>query len=140
MTQEELFGFGFYFAMGKRLPNEKGDLKDFKIIRMSAVKGEDYYKFEGRLIKKLGDTPKRDREIRARQLHALIEKYTGVGKIFIIIVNNAHLLNIKMLLCFKSFHESKNAEFVLLGTTEKIKEIIEKDDGIRLRMVSIPGN
>lgn len=65
------------------------------------------------MIKKLKELPKRSAETRARQLKLLIEKYTDKGKIFIMIINKDHLLNERILLCFKSFCEMgllKNGE------------------------------
>lgn len=149
MTQEPIFrfigsaGIGGGFIAGNKLPKEKGSLKDFKIVRLPAIKDEDYARFEQRLIKKLGETPKRGGEIRARQLKALIEKFTGKGKMFIIIINKAHLLHHKTLRCFKGIHELDTNEgihpgFVLLGDIDKINDLLKKEESIRLRTTILP--
>lgn len=121
MSQESIFrligkaGLSGSFAFGKKLPREKGGLKDFKIVRIPAVEGEDYSKFERRLIKKLGETPKRGAEIRARQLIALIKKHTDKGKLYIIIVSKAHMLLQHTLHCLKGLHEIGDMDNVYPG-------------------------
>jgi hypothetical protein len=151
-TQESLFKFACLgrfdggFIAGSKLPKERGNLKDFKIVRMTAIDGEDYTKFERRLIEKMKESPKRSAETRTRQLKSLIEKYTDKGKIFIIIINKAHLLNERMLLCFKNLHEMdllKNVEkegtypgFVFLGDMDKFTELLNEVEGVKLRTMT----
>ncbi len=111
MKQENIFryvgsaGLEGGFMAGIRLPKEKGSLKDFKIMRMSAIEGENVDKFCSRLIKKIGDTPKKRLEMRARQLKSLIEEATSKGKLFIVVINKAHLLHHWTLACLKGVHE-----------------------------------
>lgn len=149
MTQEQIFryvgtaGTSGGFAVGKALPKEKGNLKGFKIVRMPAIEGEDYAKFERRLIEKLGEMPKRGAEIRVKQLRVLIEKYADKGKIFIIIISKAHLLSQKTLHCMKGLHEIGTMEniypgIVFLGDVVKINDMLKKEKSIQLRTSPIP--
>lgn len=149
MNQETIFrfigsaGLGGGFAVGNKLPKEKGNLKDFKVVRIDAIKNEVIGEFSDRLIIKLGETPKRGNEIKARQLKSLIESFTVKGKKFIAIINKAHLLHQRTLLNLKGIHEWGEGEgtcpgFVLLGNLENINELLKKEDSIRLRTITFP--
>jgi len=149
MTQESLFrligsaGLGAGFAAGEKLPKDKGILKEFKVLRLAAVEGEDYAKTERRLIEKLGAIPKRGGEIRARQLHSLIEEYVAKEKTVIIIITRAHLLTDHTLRCLKSLRElggrrGDKPGIVLLGKMEPLATVIKKVKSVDLRTSLIP--
>lgn len=149
MNQEAIFrfigsaGLGGGFAAGSRLPKEKGNLKNFKIVRLSAVNGETVDVLVSRLVQKLSEKPTRGLEARGRQLKALIERYTGNGKNFVLIISKAHLLQRKTLRNLKSIHEFGTIEgsypgFFLQGDMEQIVSLLIKEPSIKTRTVLLP--
>ncbi|GAB4485888.1 MAG: hypothetical protein OHK006_12770 [Thermodesulfovibrionales bacterium] len=131
MTQEAIFrligtaGLGKGFAAIERLPAEKGDLKGFKVVRLSAMKDEDYSMIERRLVAKFGVVPKRMRVSRSRQIEELFSRQRAKGKLIIIIIGKAHLLASHTLQCLKNLREiaakGHNPGVVLLGKVDEIR-------------------
>lgn len=149
MNQEFIFrtigtaGLGRGFTAGAKLPKEKGSLKEFKIVRLTAIEAEDYSALEKQLIEKLGESPKRNYAPRARQLQSLLEKQVVKDKILIIIISKAHLLDSHTLQCLKSLRElvdkGKNPGVVLLGKMDILTDIIKKIKSVEQRTTLLPG-
>jgi hypothetical protein len=147
MTQEDIFreadAAGFTF--GYKLPNEKGNLKSFKVIRIEAEKGDTPTKLVNKIIEAFGREPIRGLLHRGEQLSQLIGGYTDQGITLIVIVESAHLLNRHTVHSLKLIREHTTqpfppayASFVLLGNPETIQATINADPSLYQRATRLP--
>lgn len=143
-TQEKIFrligsaGLSGGFAIGTCLPKEKGNLKDFMVVHITSVKGENINKLVSRLIETLGEKPKRNLEARARQLKELVKGITAKGKMFIVVIKKAHYLSSRTLYNLKAIHEFGTKKgtypgFILLGNKTQLMKLLNSEPGIKLR-------
>jgi hypothetical protein len=145
-NQEELFrevgeaGLSGGFAVGDRLPRLKGDLKRFNIMTLEAVEKESPTKFLVRIIEALGEKPIKNLEMRYRRLEQLIKTATGIDRMFILVINNAHLLHVSVMHMLKKFHEMDNLDnppfypgIVFLGDVDQTINLIRKNKGVAAR-------
>jgi hypothetical protein len=145
-TQGEVFRAavgGFAIAFG--LPHDKGNLDSFKVVRLEAEKGDDSTKLANKIIRTLGEKPRRSLLDRGAQIATLFDSYADRDLNVVIVVRNAHLLNSKTIYELKIMREYSNQAFpktspgfVLLGNPDQIWARIQEYPGLVMRSSPLP--
>ena len=147
MTQEDVFrdAESGGFTVGYKLPNEEGDLDNFKVICIEAKKGDDPARLVNRVIETFGCKPLRGLLQRGKQLSQLIGSYTDQGIGLIVVIESAHLLNRRTIYSLKLVREHTtqpyppaHVGFVLLGNPETIQATVNTDGGLMQRAARLP--
>jgi Cdc6-like AAA superfamily ATPase len=147
LTQEDIFrdAESGGFTVGYKLPNEEGNLDNFKVIRIQAKKGDAPTRLVNRIIEAFGCKPLRGLLQRGKQLTQLIGSYTDQGVGLIVVIEAAHLLNRHTIYSLKLIREHTtkpfppaHAGFVLLSNPETIQATVNADQSVMQRANRLP--